>query len=66
VDPDPKTGGADGPVTYIVFTGKSGRVTDPKDYANHARAVDIGVKRAKELIAQYAETYAMADPQGQK
>jgi len=30
VDPDPKTGGTDGPVTYIVFTGASGRITDPK------------------------------------
>jgi hypothetical protein len=56
VDPDPKTGGTDGPVTYIVFTGESGRITDPKDYANHAKAVEIGVKRAKELLAQYAET----------
>lgn len=56
VDPDPKTGGTDDPVTYIVFTGESGRITDPKDYPNHAKAVAIGVKRAKELLAQYAET----------
>ena len=54
VDPDPKTGGTDGPVTYLVFTGKSGRITDPKDYANHAKAVAIGVQRAKELLASYA------------
>jgi hypothetical protein len=60
VDPDPKTGGTDGPVTYIVFTGQSGRITDPKDYANHAKAVAIGVKRAKELLARYAETHAAA------
>jgi hypothetical protein len=66
VDPDPKTGGTDGPVTYIVFTGESGRITDPKDYANHARAIEIGVKRAKDLIAQYAETNAVAEPQGKK
>jgi|ERR1043166_7030837 hypothetical protein len=54
IDPDPKTGGTDGPVTYIVFTGASGRITDKKEYANHAQAVAIGVKRAKELIASYA------------
>jgi Fungal chitosanase of glycosyl hydrolase group 75 len=53
VDSDPKTGGTDGPVTYIVFTGASGRITDPKDYGNHAKAVEIGVKRAKELLAHY-------------
>lgn len=55
VDADPKTGGTEGPVTYLVFTGESGRITDPKDYANHAKAVEIGVKRAKELLAHYNE-----------
>ena len=54
VDPDPKTGGTDGPVTYLVFSGESGRITDPKDYSNHAKVVEIGVRRAKELLAQYA------------
>jgi len=53
IDADPKTGGTDGPVTYIVFTGTSGRITDPKDYGNHAKAVEIGVKRAQELLAHY-------------
>ncbi len=52
VNPDPKTGGTDGPVTYIVFAGESGRVKR-EDYANHAKAIEIGVKRAKELLAQY-------------
>lgn len=56
VDSDPKTGGTDGPVTYLVFTGPSGRITDPKDYGNHQKAVEIGVKRAKELLARYTET----------
>jgi hypothetical protein len=55
VDSDPKTGGTDEPVTYLVFTGKSGRITDPKDYADHAKAIAIGVKRAKELLAQYPQ-----------
>ncbi len=50
VDADPKTGGTDGPVTYLVFTGKSGRITDPKDYGNHKLAVEIGLRRAKELL----------------
>jgi len=54
VDADPKTGGTEGPVTYLVFTGASGRITNPKDYANHQLAVEIGVRRAKELLAQYA------------
>jgi hypothetical protein len=54
IDPDPKTGGTDGPVTYIVFTGQNGRITDKKDYANHAKAIEIGMGRAKELIASYA------------
>jgi hypothetical protein len=54
INPDPKTGGTDGPVTYIVFTGASGRVSDKAEYANHAKAVAIGVRRAKELIGSYA------------
>ena len=54
VDADPKTGGTEGPVTYLVFTGASGRITHPKDYANHQLAIDIGVRRGKELLAQYA------------
>jgi Fungal chitosanase of glycosyl hydrolase group 75 len=53
VDSDPKTGGTDGPVTYLVFTGASGRISDPKQYGNHKLAMEIGVRRAKELLAQY-------------
>jgi hypothetical protein len=55
INPDPANGGTDGPVTYIVFTGPTGRITDKKDYADHAKAVAIGVRRAKELIEQYAK-----------
>ena len=54
IDPDPKAGGTDGPVSYIVFTGESGRITDPRDYANHAKAREIGVRRAKQLLAESA------------
>jgi len=60
IDSDPKTGGTDGPVTYIVFAGESGRITDSKDYGDHKKAVEIGVKRAKELLAQYAGTNSVA------
>ena len=55
IDSDPKTGGTDEPVTYLVFTGPSGRLTNPKDYADHAKAIAIGSRRAKELLAQYPQ-----------
>ena len=45
IDSDPKTGGTDEPVTYLVFTGPSGRLTNPKDYADHAKAIAIGEPR---------------------
>jgi hypothetical protein len=51
VDPDPKTGGTDGPVTYIVFTGAEGRIKNPKDFSNHQLAVEIGARQAKKLLA---------------
>lgn len=56
INPDPKTGGTDEPVTYLVFTGESGRIINKKDFANHAKAVEIGVKRARELVKHYVET----------
>jgi hypothetical protein len=55
VNPDPKNGGTDDPVTYVVFTGPSGRITNNKEYGNHLRAVSIGLQRAKELLRSYAE-----------
>jgi hypothetical protein len=55
INPDPKNGGTDEPVTYIVFAGPSGRITNKKDYADHAKAVEIGVRSARELIAAYPE-----------
>ena len=60
IDADPKTGGTDGPVTYIVFTGESGRITDPKDYADHKKVIEIGNRRAKELLTHYGATNAIA------
>ena len=62
IDADPKTGGTDGPVTYLVFTGTSGRITNPKDYANHAKAVEIGAKRARELLAHYPDAHPAGTP----
>src|SRR6266446_9162963 len=53
IDPDPKTGGTDEPVTYIVFTGPTGRIADKKEYADHAKAIEIGVRRSKELVAHH-------------
>src|SRR3954471_3106018 len=58
IDPDPKTGGTDGPVTYIVFTGESGRIANPQDYINHAKVVEIGNRRANELVGQYSASNA--------
>jgi hypothetical protein len=55
INPDPKNGGTDEPVTYIVFAGASGRIANKKDYADHAKAVEIGVRRARELLAAYPE-----------
>ena len=53
IDPDPRTGGTDGAVAYIVFSGPTGRITEKKDYADHAKAVEIGVRRARDLVLQY-------------
>jgi len=47
IDPDPSTGGSDGPVTYIAFPGSSGRVTIMED---HDEANTIGTARAQELV----------------
>jgi hypothetical protein len=53
IDPDPQYGGTNGPVTYIVFTGTSGRLASA-DRANHQKAIDLGVVRAKQLLQDYA------------
>lgn len=49
VDPDPSTGGTDGPVTYIAFVGKSGVVGTIED---HDEAVSVGEARAAQLLAE--------------
>jgi hypothetical protein len=47
VDPDPSTGGTDGPVTYIAFTGDSA-VVSPIE--SHATALSVGAARAAQLL----------------
>ena len=49
IDPDPATGGAEGGVTYIVFTGSDARVRED-DILDHGRAVSIGKVQAVELL----------------
>lgn len=53
IDPDPNTGGSDGPATFLVFTGPTGRITDRSLYTNYQKAIEIGNARAKELMAAY-------------
>jgi len=47
VDPDPSTGGTDGPVTYIAFTGDTA-VASPIE--SHAAALAVGAARAQQLL----------------
>lgn len=51
IDPDPATGGAQGGVTYIAFTGANARVPE-EDILDHSRAVSIGEVQAAELLAE--------------
>lgn len=48
IDPDPSTGGSDGPVTFIVFSGTSAIVAPIED---HAAATAKGEAMAKALLA---------------
>ena len=45
IDPDPSTGGTDGPVTYIVFPNSQ---VNPIE--NHGTAVTLGEQRAQEFV----------------
>jgi hypothetical protein len=47
VDPDPSTGGTDGPVVYIAFTG-GGAVAAPIE--DHAAATELGESLAAKLV----------------
>ncbi|MBX3154860.1 MAG: glycoside hydrolase family 75 protein [Deltaproteobacteria bacterium] len=47
IDPDPATGGADGGVAYIAFTGAEAKVAVIED---HGAAVALGIDRAKQLL----------------
>ena len=48
IDPDPSTGGADSGVAYIAFTGPAAVVPTIED---HAMAVQLGIARARALLA---------------
>lgn len=48
IDPDPSTGGTDGGVAYIAFTGATAQVGVIED---HDAAVTLGIERAKALLA---------------
>lgn len=49
INPNPSTGGVSSGVTYIFFTGTSGKVTKNED---HAEAVSVGQKRAAQFLAE--------------
>lgn len=51
IDPDPNTGGSDGPVTYIAFTGAPGMVTP---IGSHTAATERGARLATQLVAPAA------------
>jgi hypothetical protein len=55
VDPDPSTGGTDGPVSYIIFAGTDAKL-GTGDYANHTKAVTAGNARAKELVDYFSSS----------
>lgn len=49
INPNPATGGVGDGVTYVVFTGESGKVTDNE---SHVEAVRIGRERARQLLRE--------------
>lgn len=49
IDPDPRTGGVDSGVTFIVFAGSSGVVARNEDTAEAAR---VGASRATQLLRE--------------
>ncbi len=48
IDPDPSTGGVDGGVAYVAFTGPSAVVPVIED---HAMAAQLGIAKASALVA---------------
>ncbi|MFI9556783.1 glycoside hydrolase family 75 protein [Nonomuraea endophytica] len=47
INPDPKNGGTDGPVTYIVFTGTGTKV---QTIDNHDQAITLGRQLAQQFV----------------
>jgi hypothetical protein len=48
IDPDPKTGGVDSGVTFLIFTGSTNRVSPIQD---HTKANSVGANAAKQFLA---------------
>jgi hypothetical protein len=48
IDPDPSSGGVEGGVLYIAFTGADAKLATIED---HDEAVTVGVDRARDLLA---------------
>jgi hypothetical protein len=59
IDPDPETGGTDGPVTYIVFTGADARAGNPAD---HREALTKGAALAQKFITDNGGSVRIAAP----
>jgi len=55
IDPAPDTGGTDGPVTYVLFTGPDARLSEA-DWTNHDAAIELGNQLAEQFLADYADT----------
>lgn len=49
INPNPSTGGVSSGVTYIFFTGPTGKVNKNED---HAEAVSVGQKRAAQFLSE--------------
>jgi hypothetical protein len=49
INPNPRTGGTDSGVTYVIFTGSSAVVSRNED---HDEAVKLGRKRAAQLLSE--------------
>lgn len=60
INPDPQVGGTDGSVIYFAFAGTAAKLSE-SNYSNHAKALEIGNARAKELVEFFGVT-AAKDP----
>jgi len=59
INSNPATGGTDGPVSYIVFTGATGRVLKNED---HNEVIQVGSARALQLLQDNATALRPQSP----